>query len=103
MMLVGLNISLTLLLGLRGKTQLMFPFAVSCNFLKVFSVEECELDVCLGSKLEFRCYFLYSGSLNLHFFCRWRNCIFYKCFWQTGRVLISPEFRGVLHDQHGQS
>lgn len=66
MVLVGLNLFLILL-----KTQLKFPFAISCNFLKVFSqlkVEECGLDVCLGPKLEFRCCVLYSGSLNLHLF-----------------------------------
>lgn len=77
------------------KTQLNFPFAVSSNFLKVFSVEECGLDPCLGPELEFRCCVVYSWSLNLHFFCCWRNCIFYKHFWQTGEVVISPELRGV--------
>lgn len=77
------------------ETQLKFPFAVSCNFLKVFSLEECRLDLCLGPKLEFRCCVLCSGSLNLHFFCCCRNCIFNKHFWQTDKVVISPEFRGV--------
>lgn len=80
------------------KTLLKLPFAVACNFLKVFSFEDGGLELCLGPKLAFRCCVLYSGFLNLHVFCHLRNCIFYKHFWQTGKVVISPGFLGMLHE-----
>lgn len=58
------------------KTPLKLPFAVACSFLKVFSVEECGLELCLGPKLAFRCCVLYSGSLNLHFFLPFEKLYF---------------------------
>lgn len=62
--------------GCERRTRLKLPFAVACNFLKIFSIEHRVLDLCLGHKFEFRLCVLYSGGLNPHLFGQFRNCIF---------------------------